>query len=119
MRFDSGLVTRHSQEDLGNSVADIVFHEKSENQEGTKHTDTRINEIQIIVPRGIKPVREQILDPMNKRLQKNSSKTAAYTDSESKHKKLVLFRHIPKFIPQRGQVSFHHFHKTHIPYKHT
>ena len=110
MRFDSGLVTRHSQEDLGNSVADIVFYEKSENQEGTKHTDTRINEIQIIVPRGIKPVREQILDPMHKRLQKNSSKTAAYTDSQSKHKKLVLFRHIPKFIPQRGQVSFHHFH---------
>ena len=106
MRFDSGLVTRYSQEDLGNSVADIVFHEKSENQEGTKHTDTRINEIQIIVPRGIKPVREQILDPMHK----NSSKTAAYTDSQSKHEKLVLFRHIPKFIPQRGQVSFHHFH---------
>ena len=77
MRLDTGFILRNRHEHLGNAVADIVLDDEFQDEEGQEHTDTRINQIQVVVPCAVEPGCQTMMDGLYQCFQKDSGQSAA------------------------------------------
>ena len=60
MGLDFGLAAAYRQQDLCDSVADVVPHQVAEQQQGNKHTHSRKEQVLDVVAKGKAAVQEML-----------------------------------------------------------
>lgn len=91
MGSDPGLVLGYGHQHLGHSMTDIVLNHKTQYEKRQEHSDSRINQVQEIVPGTVKPAGQATMNGPDESFKQYSGQTAAYTHDKRQQKKLVLF----------------------------
>ena len=99
MRLDLRLVLRDCHEHLSHAVTYLVLDEVPDYEQGKQHSQSRIDEEEIVVGRAAEPEGKLVVNGLHKGFEQHSGQPAAYTYSKGKHQKLVLFGNIAEMIP--------------------
>ena len=106
MAADFGFVLGNGQQHLGHSVAYVVSHHVFHEEHSHEHTQTRINQEEIVPEVALpKPEGQAVVYALYEEFQKNRRKTAKHSHQQGKHHHQVLFRKSRQEFAQSGKYS--------------
>ena len=103
MRFDLAFVLGYGDQDLRDAMADVVFDDVADYQQGKKHSHARIDKVEDIIRGAVEPRCEKMPYQGDKLLEDDGGKSAADAHGKGKDYEPVALRNPCKPLPQRGK----------------